>query len=406
MYICYNPSVDKFLMSAFACYRQTVYHRGENMNTIEKSKLLVDGAMAFDEILNSIDAAQKSILINMFIWREDNIGVRLASAVLRAADRGVRVSISVDRVGMILECAEEYGGSFFHRKPGAFERFKIALLRLCYPKNCVKRQKNSSAEGLLDKLISHPNVVVERERKKNDHSKYYVIDDRILIFGGINVEDKECGSDCFGRVYQDYMVKLEGEECVKAFFDKLNRNSDTGEGYTFRMNNKTLVTPVFELKESFLSIIDSAQRELVIVMAYFAHIPEIVDSIVRAWERGVRISIMIPRDPNFQNNSNRKTVSTLMKRCSNGIQLAFSPKMVHTKLIMSEKTVMFGSCNITNLAFANLGELDIEMKNEDTPLIRNIKESVAENLSLAHGVSDYRLIRYSSLMAWLEGRFN
>ena len=376
------------------------------MKTIGESKLLVDGVIAFEEILNCINAARSSILINMFIWREDAIGIRLANAVLSAAGRGVRVTISVDRVGMILERCEEQGRSFFHRNPDVIERFKIAFLKRFYPENFDIAKKQSDCPGLLERILSHPNIVVERERKKNDHSKYYVIDDSILILGGINVEDKECGADCSGRVYQDYMLKLVGREHVQAFFDKLRHNCDTADGYYFRMNNKTLSEPKFEMKDSFLSIINNAKCELVIVMAYFAPIPSIIDAIVAAWKRGVKIRILTPENPNFQKNSNRKTLSTLMKRCSNDIDVVFSPKMVHTKLIFSEKSIMFGSCNITNLAFRQLGELDIELENIDTPLVEHINSSVEENFAISHLVSDYRQIKYSPTIAWLEGRFN
>ena len=96
----------------------------------------------------------------------------------------------------------------------------------------------------------------------------------------------------------------------------------------------------------------------------------------------------------------------LMKQCDNQIQVRFSPKMVHTKLISNEQVTMLGSCNITNLAFTMLGELDLELKNDDTPLIAHIRESVAENFSLSREIYDYRQIRYSPLIAWIEGRFN
>ena len=374
--------------------------------TVKKSTLLVDGAAAFEEILRCIDNARSSVSINMFIWREDNIGVRLAGAVLQAAQRGVKVSISVDRVGMILERAEESGRSFFHRKPGAIESFKIAFLRVFYPRNCGKREEKCICPGLLEKLMAHPNITVERDRKKNDHSKYYIIDGQILIFGGINVEDKECGADYSGRVYQDYMLKLEGEEYVRAFLDKLERDVDTGDGYRFRMNKKSQAKKVFEMEESFLSVINGANRELVIVMAYFAPIPSILDAIVCAWKRGVCISIMIPECANFQNNSNRKTVSILMKRCQNDICVMLSPKMIHTKLISSERVTMLGSCNITNLAFTELCELDIELENKKIPITSHIMESVAENFALSRRITDYRSIRYSPIIAWLEGRVN
>ena len=64
----------------------------------------------------------------------------------------------------------------------------------------------------------------------------------------------------------------------------------------------------------------------------------------------------------------------------NEIRVLLSPKMVHTKLISNEHCTMFGSCNITNLAFTQLGELDIELEHQDTPLIAHIQESVSENI--------------------------
>ena len=95
-----------------------------------------------------------------------------------------------------------------------------------------------------------------------------------------------------------------------------------------------------------------------------------------------------------------------MKYCRNEIDVRLSPKMIHTKLILSENTVMFGSCNMNNRAYFQLGEVDIELKNEDIPLIHHIKESVEENWSLSQPVEDYRRIRYSPVIAWIESRLN
>lgn len=376
------------------------------MNTIQNSTLLVDGVAAFDEILRCIDAAHSSILINMFIWRDDTIGNRLAHAVLRAADRGVHVTISADRVGMILEMCEESERSFFHTNPRIFEWIKIKLLQWIYPANRSTVTAENNGSGLLAQLLSHPNIIIDKKRAKNDHSKFYIIDDHILIFGSINVEDKECGKDCADREYQDYMMKLEGKDHVLTFLEKLEQNRDISDAYYFRMNNKSIQPPVFEMYACFLSVINGAQKELVIVMAYFAPIKSIIRAIVSAWQRGVHIQILIPGNANFQNDSNRKTIYLLMKYCRNEIEVRLSPKMIHTKLIFSENSVMFGSCNITNRAFSQLGEVDIELKNEDIPIINQLKESVAENWALSQPADDYHRVRYSPVVAWIESRLN
>ena len=95
-----------------------------------------------------------------------------------------------------------------------------------------------------------------------------------------------------------------------------------------------------------------------------------------------------------------------MKYCRNEIEVRLSPKMIHTKLIFSENSVMFGSCNITNRAFSQLGEVDIELKNEDIPIINQLKESVAENWALSQPADDYHRVRYSPVVAWIESRLN
>ena len=72
----------------------------------ETITLLVNGKAAFPEIIRCIEQAKASIEINMFIWRDDNLGNRMAEAVLAAANRGVKVFLSIDRYGVVLESAK------------------------------------------------------------------------------------------------------------------------------------------------------------------------------------------------------------------------------------------------------------------------------------------------------------
>lgn len=363
--------------------------------------LLTDGENAFPEILRAIEQAEKSLYINMFIWRDDTIGNRIGEAVFAAAERGVQVQISVDRYGVVLEKAEESKKSFFHKKQSFVERVKIFALTLFYPmKGAPKRAKDEETE-LYRKLLSHPNVKLEKDVFKADHSKYYVVDNRILFVGGMNIEDKENGVDMQGRVYQDYMVKIEGEEAVQAFLFQNDGGMVETKGFFFGINRKRKRR--FDMEKHYLNEIERAEKELCIVMAYFSPLKRFTDAIIRAYQRGARVAVMIPSFANFQNDTNRKSLKLLMKKTGNGVQGYLSPKMLHTKLLYTERICTFGSTNITKKAFGQLDELNLFFERTGSELEKELLNSVEENIALAQRVEDYKEIKYNKVKAFFEG---
>ncbi len=363
--------------------------------------LLVDGKEAFPEILRCIDAAQKSIRINMFIWRDDVIGNRIAAAVLAAAQRGVQVDISVDRYGVVLEKAEESKKSFFHKHQTPAEKVKTAVLEWLYPMPGAPKRARDEETALYRDLLNHPNIRVERDKFKADHSKFYIFDEETVILGGVNIEDKENGCDMQGRVYQDYMIKLTGRAYVEAFLAKLERGENTAEGYFFGINAKEPQRR-FEMERLYLDMIRSAKEELVVTMAYFSPLPPFLQAIADAHHRGVKVTVLVPQRANFQSDSNYKTVKKLLKMTDNGIFAYLSPKMVHTKLVANETWVSFGSCNITKKAFRQLDELNLFLPRENETAAQ-LMESVKENHDLSCRVTDWRDVKYNRLLAWLEG---
>ena len=365
--------------------------------------LLVDGKEAFPAILQAIDQAEVSLVINMFIWRDDGIGNRMAEAVLRAAERGVKVQISVDRYGVVLEKSEEARASFFHKKQTFTERLKSSVLSLLYPMPGAPRRVRDQESDLYRALLSHPNITIEKDTFRADHSKFYIIDGKILFLGGINIEDKENGADMQGRVYRDYMVQLDGKPHVDAFLAKLNTQKDIREDYFFGIHRKRAVPPFFEMESQYLRMINCAQRELMITMAYFSPLPQLLDAIVAAHARGVQVTVLIPAHANYQSDSNKKAVRRLLQRTSGGITVYLSPDMHHTKLIATEKEISLGSTNLTKKAFAQLDELNLFVKNIPCPFVDALLASVRAQYALATPVTDYRTIRYNRLFAFFEG---
>ena len=364
-------------------------------------KLLFNGKEAFPEILRCIDEARESIYINMFIWRNDSIGRDIARAVLDAANRGVDVTISKDRYGCICELCEENRQSFFHHDISAGERIKIKALEYIYNRDLLKEKREDIEDPLLGMLRAHPGVHILDEVNKYDHSKYYIFDRKILIFGGINIEDKELYEDRKGREYSDYMVKLTGEEYVKEFLGR-SLGKMQGSRSIFRMNVKKPVR-IFELEDAFLELIKRAEKELTIVMAYFSPLPEFMDDIKEAAGRGVRIKLVIPSLANFTDDTNKRTVRKLMKLCGGNISVWLSPKMLHAKLLMSEKEIILGSCNITKKAFHQLDELDLCIEREGSGLEEQVEESVRKIIEESARVDGDSPPPYSRMLAAFEG---
>lgn len=328
-------------------------------------ELLSNGKAAFPAILRCIRAAETSVYVNMFIWRNDGIGTLLARELLSAAERGVRVTIVKDRYGVICECCEETRRSFFHRRQTVSEHIRIGALWYLYGRGVPPCPEPAAFDGgeLYAALSAHPLVTVRAEENLCDHSKFWVFDDRILLLGGINIEDKENGCDLSGREYRDCIALLDDPGAVSRFL-AMRADPVTHADPMFSMNLRTPVR-YFHAEEDYLRLIGKAEVSLTVVMAYFSPLPAFETAILRAAERGVSVRVLIPEHANFQNDLNRKTVSRLRTGSRGTVRIFLSPAMVHTKLVMSEKTVSFGSANITKKAFRQLGELNLVLSASD-----------------------------------------
>jgi len=367
-------------------------------------KLLTDGKNAFPEILRCMREARESIYINMFIWRNDTIGNQLAEELLYAAQRGIRVQIVKDRYGVILERCEENRRTFFHRKTTLAEHLKIAVLSLFYNRDKSHKPAETASDPgtLLQALLTHPNVTVECDNRY-DHSKFYVFDDRIMIIGGINVEDKENGTDYAGRAYQDYMVEIDDPSVIRAFWQQRS-NPLSCSSALFEMNIKQPVR-YFGIKNRYLRLIRDAQESLTIVMAYISPQPEFEEAIADAAMRGVDVRILIPAKANFQDDLNKRAVSRLMQKSSGKVKVFLSDKMVHTKLMMNESLITLGSCNITRKAFHQLDELNLFLPRDTSAFTKSLEESVDDLFSAAHALNRSAHLSYNHFRAAIESLF-
>lgn len=367
----------------------------------ENLRLLVDGQEAFSEIIRCVRSAVDHIHINMFIWRDDAIGNRLAEELLRAADRGVRVVIVKDRYGIICEYCEETQRSFFHKRPTLTEKIKIKALEAIYNRDLLRNPPLAAESALYRSFTAHPNIQILSDRYRYDHSKFYIFDNAVLILGGINVEDKENGRDRLGRVYRDYMVEIRDKALVERFLYRRAHPEPDRADDMFGVNLK-VPRRSFEIEERYLDLIGRADRQLTIMMAYFSPEKRFLEAIRAAVDRGTAVRILAPARANFTDDTNKRTLKRLAGREGTGPALFLSDKMVHAKLLMSEKEISLGSCNITKKAFRQLNELNLFVPNDDSAFAGAVRESVEATIREARPVTGRAMLKHHGMLALLE----
>ena len=123
--------------------------------------------------LHLIASAQSAIDIQTFIWIDDEVGRLLYEELLKAARRGVRVRVLIDQ--LIPACTPEDWGFMATAHPNLqYRLFKPLQNR------AVNRQQD----------LARSLVFGFRHLNRRMHNKMLLIDQRIGIIGGRNIENK------------------------------------------------------------------------------------------------------------------------------------------------------------------------------------------------------------------------
>jgi cardiolipin synthase len=340
----------------------------------------------------------------MFIWRDDVIGNEIASELIHAANREVKIHIIKDKVGSIFEKEEEHKTSFFHREfnfKTFFEQKILAFLYFRYLKERPRLQANQK----LAEMLNHPNITVDRDQLRYDHSKYYLIDSKYLITGGINIEDKELFHDLKQRSYADYMIEIASAADILRFKEiVLNKqHGNDAAPKNFYVNDNAL--RVFEIKPKIIELFDHAQQSIDIEMAYWGD-KDITNKIIERANNGIAVSIITSREANILNNYNMKVMRQILKKTDNKVKVYLSEKMVHSKFLCIDQKLLFvGSANFNQPGMTKVAELNVLIENDNHAIAKWLAAR-AEHLKVCQLILDYRESpKYNSLVSFLEGFF-
>jgi cardiolipin synthase len=331
-------------------------------------ELLVDGEEAFERILAAIDSAERSLYVQTYIWKDDTIGQRVATKLKEAADRGVEVTVSKDALGTVFEL-----GDMLRGKPSPV-----------FTKRGLK---------------GYDNITVKTEIfADTDHSKYFIVDDRVAVFGGMNIADE------YHTEWHDFMGLAETERYAKAFADKVIHGmpwpADSPSAFV-AVNDRNAT----EIRTGLIEMLDHARERVIIEHAYFSD-SRLIEAVTRAAGRGVQVDLILPKEPDTHIYPNWVTTNRLLESDYRGtLKIFLYPEMTHAKVMLADGVfAAVGSANLTPRSMLTSKEVILFVHGEpEATFIRELRETLEADIAASERIATpYQLNFFDKLIAGIS----
>lgn len=243
-------------------------------------ELLIDGDETFDSIIAGIEAAEKYVLFQFFIIKDDEIGRRLRDLLIAKARAGIRVYFLYDEIGTKL--------------PRSYRRALAGA--------GVEVSAFNTTQGPRNRF----------QLNFRNHRKIVVVDGKVAWIGGHNVGDEYLGRDPEFGHWRDTHARLAGPAVLGAQLSFIEdwywatRDKplvDWLPDPDVEANRKALVIPTGpnDVRETaslmYVQAISAATERLWIASPYFVPDEAVLKALELADLRGVDVRILIPDTP-------------------------------------------------------------------------------------------------------------
>lgn len=381
-----------------------LYKNSKRLLDGNKIMLLENGDAFFPQLMRRINRAQKEIFLETFILAQDRVGNSLQKALIRAARRGVWVSITAD----------SYGSHFLE---GDYI-------------------KQLTEAGVVFQIFDpQPSWLSGRPKLfRRLHRKIVVIDGRYAFIGGINF----CHEHMLEHgptAKQDYTAEIEGpivwtiRQYCKTYVDASD-DSHLGELARSARNSPKVgdATIAFvardnrlrrnDIEKAYLLGIRKAKKRVFIANAYFFPSFRMLRALRAAAKRGVEVVVILQGEPDIP-------LALRAARClydeltTDGIKVyEYLERPLHAKIaLIDDEWSTIGSSNLDPLSLAlNLeanvvvlnsqfnSELHAEMKKllAASRLIESRWLSRRSRIHLIKNFFSYHIMRH---WPWVAGWF-
>ncbi|NMA96847.1 MAG: cardiolipin synthase [Phyllobacteriaceae bacterium] len=322
-----------------------------NGNDVE---LLIDGKATFDSIFAGIDAAERYLLVQFYIVRDDALGQQLAERLIAKARQGVKVYLLYDDVG----------------SNGMPKRYRREL-----------REAGVKVSGFNHRHKFLQFYGPTRINYRN-HRKIVVADGKHAWVGGHNVGVEYLGEDPRFGHWRDTHVRVSGPAALGCgLLFREDWEWATGERIVTEPPSEwegdgqepVLVMgsgPADTLEEcaiAFTDLIGRARVRLWIVSPYFVPDTDIRTALFAARLRGVDVRIMLPNEPDHKLVWLASMAhADAMVEHDIGVY-RYTDGFLHQKVVlMDDQMATVGSVNFDNRSFAINFEITLWFPDADT----------------------------------------
>ncbi len=359
-------------------------------------EILVDGSNFLPLMLDAINSARETILLEMYLIESGSVVDRFITALLDAAERNVQAYLLLDDYGAI------------GLKQRDRERLEHRNIHIAYYN---RLHSHSTLQNLYRIFLLHQEHVLYR-----NHRKLLLLDGQTAFVGGTGLVDEFDPPGHPEMQWRETMIRIQGPvvaDWQQLFTTTWNQSTaqalslpDINPGeHADAQRGRITVNDIERYSEVMLSLtshIAHARHRVWFATAYFLPRWRIRRALKRAAKSGVDVRLLLPgpiTDHPAVRYISHRLYGQLMK---NGVRIfEYQPRFFHAKSVLCDDWVAIGSSNFDrwNLRW----NLEANQEIIDEVVARQVKEMFEQDFSNSVEYSYeqwYRRSWFKRLLQW------
>ncbi|MDB5322600.1 MAG: phospholipase D/Transphosphatidylase [Phycisphaerales bacterium] len=344
-------------------------------------QVLTNGAAFYEAQLEAIRGARRSINLEAYIFLKGDIGRRFVDALTERARAGVKINVVIDAIGS------------FATWDRTFAPLREAGGRVCWYQPIrwytLKRFNNRTHRELL------------------------IVDGQTGFIGGAGIGDNWLTGEKDEPAWRDTVVRVTGDLTIglqttfaenwleaadeiligDEYFPACKQSTeDDGQSTPNEAMGLVVISSPSAGRSTrarvlFQTLLASAKQSIHINSPYFLPDRSVQRELIRAVQRGVKVTIITPgehSDHLMTRRASRRRYGELLK---GGAEIyEYQPAMIHAKVLVIDGTwSVVGSTNFDNRSFGLNDEVNLAAKCR--PLAARLNEDFLRDLQASHQIT-------------------